>query len=130
VIFSARLGMWRGDKIQKALGYPGGEDVAALAGVKIMGHPGVFAVDEPHDVGMIKLPFHTIVELTALGGRSAWNMGLPTHHLAVRRCVRSGDEDKMIPVMREIAAGAADGPPSMSRYLEELDKARKAAGTN
>ena len=126
VVFSARLRFAPGDKFQAALGYTPGEDIRALAGVKVLGHPGVFAVDEPFDVGQIKLPFHELTELRLLGGRPAWNMGLPTHHLAVRKCVKSGDEDKVIPLMREAAETTRGAPQAMTEYLEELEKARKA----
>jgi hypothetical protein len=129
VVFSADLDMGWGPEFEKALGYPGGEDIASLAGVKLMGHPGVFAVDEPADVGMIRFPFHTIGELNALGAPQAWSMGLPTQHLAVRKCVRSGDDDRMIPVMRKVAAGAKGAPQAMSRYLDEIEKAQKTTLT-
>ncbi|MFA5264438.1 MAG: creatininase family protein [Opitutaceae bacterium] len=124
VIFTSDAEMAFSDQLGLALGYASGEDNATLAGLKILGHPGVFAADEPYDIGRIKSPFPVMAELMKFGARGAWNMSLPTEHLAVRACVRSGDEDKMIPVMREIAAGMADAPKAMSRYLEEMEKAR------
>ena len=47
-------------------------------------------------------------------------MATPTQHLAVRACVKSGDEDVAIEIMRE-TAGEYDGMPElMTRYLEKV----------
>jgi hypothetical protein len=46
-------------------------------------------------------------------------MGLPTHHLPVRSCVKAGDEDKLIPVMRQSAEHYDNVPQLMDEYLKE-----------
>lgn len=122
VVFTCHPRMLRG--LVEKLGYGGGEDIWSLAGLKILGHPGVFVVDEPEDVGVRKLPFHTIVELSAMSSRSAWYMGLPTHHLRVRSCVKSGDEDKVIPLMRESAKRYDNVPALMDEYLRRVKDVR------
>jgi hypothetical protein len=120
VVFTASPRLAPGRGSENPLGYGWGEDIWTLASVKILGHPGVFVVDEPEDVGVRKLPFHTMVEMSRLHASSHWYMGLPTHHLRVRSCVKSGDDDKVIPLMRE-AAGRLDGVPGlMDEYLAHV----------
>ena len=121
VVFTCHPWLLRG--LVEKLGYGGGEDIWTLSGLKILGHPGVFVVDEPEDVGVRKLPFHTMVEFSAMSSSTAWYMGLPTHHLRVRRCVKSGDEDKVIPIMRESAKHYDEAPKLMSEYLQHVRQA-------
>jgi len=123
VVFVQRSRLFGG--IREKLGYGASEDIRTLAGLKILGHPGVFVVDEPEDVGVRKLSFHTLVEMFAMGLRPTWYMGLPTHHLQVHKAVRSGDEDKVIPLMRENAKAYADVPALMDEYLKEVQRLKE-----
>jgi hypothetical protein len=128
VVFTCHPRLFPGTQMAEQVGYSPGEDIRTLTGLKILGHPGVFVVDEPADVGVIKLPFHTIVELGHMGVRPPWYMGLPTHHLRVRRCVKSGDEDKVIPIMRQ-AAERYDGVPAlMDEYLKSVERPEQQRG--
>ena len=123
VVFVQRSRLFGG--IQEKLGYGAGEDLRTLVGLKILGHPGVFVVDEPEDVGVRKLPFHSLIEMIEMGLRPTWYMGLPTHHLQVHKAVRSGDEDKVIPLMRENAKAYADVPALMDEYLKEVQRLKE-----
>ncbi|MBN2584286.1 MAG: creatininase family protein [Planctomycetes bacterium] len=122
VVFVQRVWLFGGGP--EALGYRIGEDIRTLVGLKILGHPGVFVVDEPEDIGIMKLSFHTLVESGHMGVRPTWYMGLPTQHLAVRKCVRTGDDDKLLPLMRESAKAYADTPAVMDEYLKEIERLR------
>ena len=108
------------DEMEKHLGYRYGEDIGALTGVKVLGHPGVFVVDEPVDVpGIWDIQAGWNLQKMGAKGR-AWYMRLPTQHLWVRSCVKSGDEDKLIDIMRETAKRYADVPRIMNEYLDGL----------
>ncbi len=125
-VFTGRLRADR-ERIKKELGYGSGEDTSVLAGVKILGHPGVFVVNEPRDIPG-KWGFKSGWELRKMGvvGR-AWYMSLTTQHMQVRSCVKAGDEDKVIDAMREAAKKRTDGPEIMSDYIKELKELEEEA---
>jgi creatinine amidohydrolase/Fe(II)-dependent formamide hydrolase-like protein len=122
VVFAQRVRLFGG--IDRVLGYGAGEDIRTLVGLKILGHPGVFVVDEPEDIGVLKLSFHTLVEMRRMGVRPTWFMGLPTQHLPVRKCVRTGDDEKLLPLMRDNAKAYADVPQAMDEFLKEIARLR------
>lgn len=123
VVFGKGFWLMRGEAMQQAVGYPGGEDSWSLAGATLLGHPGVFVVDEPEDAGQIKLPYHTLVDMRALAGcRPMWYMGYPTQHLAVRSCVKAADVPRLLEVMRQTAGSWDDMPALMSEYLGEVQR--------
>ncbi len=107
------------------LGYRYGEDIGTLAGVKILGHPGVFVVDEPEDIpGKWDAQPGWQLRKMGVAGR-AWYMTHSTQHLHVRSCVKSGDEDKLIDFLREVSKRHANLPEVMTEYLAELKKLKK-----
>jgi creatinine amidohydrolase/Fe(II)-dependent formamide hydrolase-like protein len=122
VVFGTSLHPLRRDAIQNAVGYSGGEDCWSLASATLLGHPGVFVVDEPQDAGTIKLSYHSLVDMRELAGcRPMWYMGYPTQHLAVRSCVKAADVPKLLDVMRESAKAWSAMPAAMDTYLREAE---------
>ncbi len=115
------------DEVMRILGYRYGEDIGALAGVKILGHHGLFVVDEPMDIpGQWDAQPGWELRKMGVAGR-AWYMTHATQHLHVRSCIKLGDEDKLIEIMRAAVKQQANVPEIMSEYLKESSKLRDQA---